>query len=168
MARNQRRSHLRHPPVAVFGEGPTKAASNSTEKDHDIQTYTAEDIRYTIATPVAGQPTTLYATALGWPADGKLILKTLYTANPYLTTPICSVDLLGSPQPLTYEQHPYGLVIILPPTAPNDIAYAFRIRTCSPPAGAIPSTPPKPHRKKKHRVHNDDDDDTFCCNHIGE
>jgi alpha-L-fucosidase len=155
-------------PFSVFGEGPTKASSNSTEKDHDIQTYTADDIRYTIATPIAGQPTTLYATALGWPTDGKLILKTLYTANPYLTAPICSVDLLGSPQPLPYQQHPYGLAITLPANAPNDIAYAFRIRTCSPPAASTSSTPPKPHHKKKKRVHHhDEDDDVDCCTHIG-
>jgi len=155
-------------PFIVFGEGPTKAPSNSTEKDHDIQTYTADDIRYTVATPIAGQPTTLYATVLGWPTDGKLILKTLYTANPYLTAPICSVDLLGSPQPLTYQQHPYGLAITLPAIAPNDIALAFRIRTCPPPAAAAPSTPSKPHHKKRRRVHHDDDDDDpICCNHIG-
>ncbi len=153
-------------PFSVFGEGPTRADANSTEKDHDIQTYTADDIRYTIATPITGKPTVLYATALGWPTGGQLILKSLFKANPYLTAPVCSVELLGSPAALTYQQLPYGLVIALPPAAPNDIASVFRIRICPPAAAGTPSTPSKPHHKKKRRVHNDDDD-VDCCTYIG-
>jgi alpha-L-fucosidase len=110
-------------PFTVFGEGPTKAAKNSTEKNNDIQTYTAQDIRYTT------NGSTLYATALGWPADGQLLLHTLYTGNPYLTTSICSVELLGAPGAATFEQHPYGLVVNLPATAPNPVAYVLRIKT---------------------------------------
>jgi alpha-L-fucosidase len=107
----------------VFGEGPTKAAKNSTEKNNDIQSYTAQDVRYTI------NGGTLYATALGWPVDGQLLLHTLYTGNPYLTSSICSVELLGAPGSVTFEQHPYGLAVNLPAAAPNPIAYVLRIKT---------------------------------------
>ncbi|HTD95380.1 MAG TPA: alpha-L-fucosidase [Edaphobacter sp.] len=138
-------------PFTVFGEGPTKAPKNSTEKNMDIQTYTAQDIRYTVANPTSktaanptskataatGKPVTLYATALGWPTDGKLLLHTLYTGNPYLSAPICSIDLLGTPTPLTFEQHPYGLQVTLPSTAPNPIASVLRIQS-----GACKPTPP--------------------------
>lgn len=127
-------------PFTVFGEGPTKASRNSTEKDHDIQTYTAQDIRYTVAAPGAKGSLTLYATALGWPADGRIILHTLYAHNPYLNSPVCAIELLGSSGKLTFEQHPYGLVIHLPPAPPNTIASVFRIHTCTTPTVSIRSS----------------------------
>jgi len=34
-------------PFSVFGEGPTKAPSNPTQMNSDVQTYTPADIRYT-------------------------------------------------------------------------------------------------------------------------
>src|SRR6185437_2795589 len=95
-------------PFAVFGEGPTKASANSTERNHDIQTYTAEDVRYTV--PKDPNSHILYATALGWPAGGgKLLLHTLYAGNPYQPGGVCSVELLGAPGDLGFEQLAYGL-----------------------------------------------------------
>lgn len=111
-------------PFTVFGEGPTKAPKDSTQKNKDIQAYTDKDIRYTT------HGTTLYATALGWPTDGQLILRTLYTGNPYLKGAVCSIKLLGSPGVLTYDQYSWGLSIHLPVKAPNHIAYVFRIQPC--------------------------------------
>ena len=112
-------------PFTVFGEGPTKAPKNSTEKNSDIQTYTAEDIRFT--TSKDGK--VLYAIALGWPTSGKLLIHTLYRGNPYLGAPICSVDLIGSSATLTFSQLPDALHLTLPATPPNDIAYVFRIHS---------------------------------------
>jgi len=112
-------------PFTVFGEGPTKAPKNSTEKNSDIQTYTAEDIRFT--TSKDGK--VLYAVALGWPTSGKLLIHTLYRRNPYLGAPICSVDLIGSSAPLTFSQLPDALHLTLPATPPNDVAYVFRIHS---------------------------------------
>jgi alpha-L-fucosidase len=121
-------------PFAVFGEGPTKAARNSTEKNNDIQTYTAEDIRYTVPARSPSRAPALYAIALGWPADRKLLLRTLYGDNPYLRSSVCAVELIGNRGNLTFAEHPDGLAIVLPEKAPNDIAYVFRIHTCSSPA----------------------------------
>jgi len=116
-------------PFTVFGEGPTKAPKNSTEKNNDIQIYTPQDVRYT--TSKSGD--TLYATALGWPADGTLILHTLYAGNPYLPGQICSVSLLGASQSIPFHQQPDGLHLTLPAAAPSDlptdIAYVFAIPT---------------------------------------
>ncbi|GGA55474.1 alpha-L-fucosidase [Edaphobacter acidisoli] len=116
-------------PFIVFGEGPTKAGTNSAEKNHDIQTYTAEDIRYTV--PKDPSSHILYATALDWPEDHHLLLHILYKGNPYLPKPVCSVELLGAPGTLTFEQLPYGLSVTLPATPPNPDAYVLRIQTCS-------------------------------------
>ena len=116
-------------PFTVFGEGPTKAPKNSTEKNNDIQIYTPQDVRYT--TSKSGD--TLYATALGWPADGTLILHTLYAGNPYLPGKICSVSFLGASQSIPFHQQPDGLHLTLPAAAPSDlpadIAYVFAIPT---------------------------------------
>ena len=112
-------------PFTVFGEGPTKAPRNSTAKNSDIQTYTAEDIRFT----TSRDGSIVYATALGWPASGSLLVRTLYRGNPYLPAPICSVELLGSPASISFSQSPDALRLTLPSTPPNDIAYVFRIHS---------------------------------------
>ncbi|WP_202925587.1 alpha-L-fucosidase [Edaphobacter sp. 12200R-103] len=116
-------------PFAVFGEGPTKAPKDSTQKDKDIQSYTAQDIRYT----TSRSGVVLYATALGWPSGGNLVLHTLYAGNPYLTDPICSVRLLGSLREIPFAVRPDGLHLTLPqtppPGLPRDIAWSFAIRT---------------------------------------
>ena len=116
-------------PFTVFGEGPTKAPRNSTEKNSDIQSYTAEDIRFTTSHDGA----ILYATALGWPAGSTLTFHTLFRANPYLPAPVCSVQLIGSPIELHFTQQADGLHLTLPSTAPaGGIAYVFRIATKCP------------------------------------
>jgi alpha-L-fucosidase len=114
-------------PFTVFGEGPTKAPKNSTEKNQDIQIYTPEDIRYT--TSKSGS--ILYATAFGWPSGGTLTLHTLYAGNPYLPSSVCAVTLLGTGQSIAFHQQPDGLHLTLPAIAPaalpEDIAYVFAI-----------------------------------------
>ena len=119
-------------PFSVFGEGPTKAARNSTEKNKDIQTYTAEDIRFTTGKLASGEPVT-YAILLGWPTDGKLTVHTLFKDNPYLDASVCRVDLLGSTARPSYTQTPTGLHVALPTTAAaaglGDMAYVLRVHT---------------------------------------
>jgi len=116
-------------PFTVFGEGPTKAANGSTQKNSDIQTYTAEDIRFT----TSRDGKMLYVTALGWPSTPELIVHTLFRANPYLPAPVCAVGLIGSPSAIPFRQMDDGLHLTLPNAAPEgDIAYVFRIATHCP------------------------------------
>ena len=120
-------------PFAVFGEGPTNAPANSIQKNHDIQIYTPQDIRYTISRSGG----ILYAIALGWPTDGALTLHTLYAANPYLASAVCSVKLLGTNQTISFQQGLDGLHLSLPTampaSLPSDTAYVFALSThCSP------------------------------------
>ena len=123
-------------PFAVFGEGPTKAPKNSTEKNKDIQDYTAGDIRFTTGHAADGEPL-LYATLLAWPPEGNLTVHTLFAGNPYLDAPVCAVDLLGSEAPLGPAQDAGGLHIALPATPGplGDIAYVLRIHTHCKPRG---------------------------------
>ncbi len=97
--------------------------------NHDIQAYTAQDVRYTISKSGA----MLYATALGWPLDGSLTLHTLYSGNPYLPGRICGVTLLGTGQSIASHQDSDGLRLTLPASAPSalpqDVAYVYAIPT---------------------------------------
>jgi alpha-L-fucosidase len=117
-------------PFSVFGEGPTKAGKNAQAKNSDIQTFTAEDIRFTIPKVQRPEaPTVLYATALGWPSGGTLRVQVLGSGLGYLPRPVCSVALLGHEGELKFSQRVEGLFITLPSERPNDIAYVFRVRT---------------------------------------
>jgi alpha-L-fucosidase len=115
-------------PFTVYGEGPlrTRGPRDPTAKGSDIQAFTAEDIRFT----TSHDGSILYATALGWPAGGSLVVHTLYHANPYLPASVCRVQLLGSDQKIAFAQQPDGLHLTLPSAAPsNQAAYVFRITT---------------------------------------
>ena len=116
-------------PFVLFGEGPTKAPKNSTEKNKDIQSYTAEDIRFT----TTRDHRYVYAIALGWPSSGELTVHTLFRGNPYLGVPVCSVDLLGSAGHIPFREADDGLHLALPssppPGLPRDAAYVFRLHT---------------------------------------
>jgi alpha-L-fucosidase len=123
-------------PFTVFGEGPTIAPKDSTAKNRDIQTYTPDDIRYTTSNPASGDGRLLYASALGWPTSGSLTLHTLFAGNPYLPSPVCAVDLLGSPTPIAFRQSSDGLHLTLTKVPPSPLpptsAYVFRLHTSCP------------------------------------
>ena len=102
-------------PWKVFGEGPASdnAAPISAQgfNEGKNKPFTAQDIRFTT------KGNTLYAIAMGWPDDGKTIIKNLGNNNPNAMT-INSVELLGS-GPLKYQQTTGGLAISLPDTKPT-------------------------------------------------
>jgi alpha-L-fucosidase len=67
----------------------------------------------------------LYATALGWPDDGQLVIKSLAKGNTYFKKSIASVYLLGYGK-LKAHQTSEGLVVRLPQPC-NQIAPVLRI-----------------------------------------
>jgi len=107
-------------PWSVYGEGPT-AVITGKSKGNESEAFTSQDIRFTTKDGI------LYAIALGWPDDRRLVIHTLWAGTPYLPKPVTRVELLGSPQALTWKQTEEGLVLQLPSAKPNDIAYAFKI-----------------------------------------
>jgi alpha-L-fucosidase len=119
-------------PFSVYGEGPTIAGKGSQTKNSDIQSFTGEDIRFTIPKTDSPQsPNTLYATALSFPKDGNFTIHTLYAGSPYLPKKICSVDLIGGATNIPFHQQPEALHITLTGATPNQPAYVVRIKTCS-------------------------------------
>ncbi len=101
----------------TYGEGPTQVVAGSF---HDAATkpYTPQDIRFTV------KGKTLYAIALGWPSDGKLLIHSLNNNGAFK---VKSVALLGSDAAIPFSQQTDGLHLELPSKAPGEYAYSFRI-----------------------------------------
>jgi len=106
-------------PWKVAGEGPTQAAGNRPYGA--MPQYAAGDIRFTT------KGRTLYAIALGWPADGKFVIKSLATDSPQYRGRIAKVGLLGSGSNLEWSRDAEGVTIQAPEKPPCDFAYAFKI-----------------------------------------
>ena len=112
-------------PFKVYGEGPPDPVATGNFNEGKGRPYTAEDIRYTT------KDGRLYAIALGWPADGKLRIKTLARNSQLLPAEIIKVQMFGSDADLKFDRTPDALVITAPAQKPNDIAYTFRITPTS-------------------------------------
>lgn len=105
-------------PWKVYGEGPSRARKSGNFNEGGLK-YTARDIRFTQSKD--GQA--LYALALGWPEDKRLVIRSLASA----AGKISGVRLLGHAAALDWQQTGDGLVINLPEQKPCDLAYAFKI-----------------------------------------
>jgi len=113
-------------PWIKYGEGPS-----TTEIVPDIPkgglplfrkaSYTAEDIRFT----TKGKQ--LYAIALNWPADNRLLIKSLAKSKQLAKGEIKKVKLIGCITNLKFKQTEFGLEVLLPSRKPCDIAYVICI-----------------------------------------
>jgi alpha-L-fucosidase len=102
----------------TYGEGPTKVVEGSFN-DTAAGNFTAQDFRFT------AKGDTLYAIEMGWPENGEAFIKTLHAGVGM--KPIQSVSLLGSSEPLTFEQKADGLHVKVPAQDPGKYAYAYKI-----------------------------------------
>jgi alpha-L-fucosidase len=107
-------------PWKVYGEGPTKVVGGSF-KDTATHPFTAQDIRFTT------KGGALYAIALAWPQDGKLIIKSLGTAASIWNADIKTVELVGSAAHLKWQRGKDGLRIELPAEKPCEYAISLKI-----------------------------------------
>lgn len=110
-------------PWLTYGEGPTKMKNSGMFSEQEELAYGPEDIRYT----VNGRQ--LYASLLGWPKDGKVLLKS--TARMY-PGEFDSVTMLGDGQPLEWQFTEDGLLVTLPNKKPCEHAWVLRINRRSP------------------------------------
>jgi alpha-L-fucosidase len=112
-------------PWKIFGEGPAQQAAAALSaqgfNEGKGKPFGAEDIRYVT------KGKTLFATALGWPTSGRLLLKSLAVGSPHYPSKIKQVELLGAPGKLKFEHTKDGLAVVLPAQKPNAIAYALKI-----------------------------------------
>jgi alpha-L-fucosidase len=83
--------------------------------------FTGEDFRFTT------KGDALYAIALAWPDNGKLVVKSLAATGPELLRSSKPVQLLGYKGKLDWKQTEEGLCVQLPPKAPCDYAVTLKI-----------------------------------------
>ena len=106
-------------PWKIAGEGPTQS-SGATPYGR-LPQFAPGDMRFTT------RGDSLYAIALAWPADGKLLIKSLATGSPHYGGEIARVGLLGSESNLVWSRNAAGVAITLPEKPPCDFAYVFKI-----------------------------------------
>jgi alpha-L-fucosidase len=70
----------------------------------------------------------LYAIAIGWPENGKALIKILSKGNSLRPEPVNCVEFLGHGN-LKFEQNEEGLEIILPDNKP-ELHYAYSLKIC--------------------------------------
>jgi alpha-L-fucosidase len=100
-------------PWRTYGEGPTRPPAGS-QNEQAARPFTAEDIRFTTR---GGR---LYALALDWPADSRLLIRSLADAT------VERVELLGA-GPVQFERGREGLTVRLPEARPVAFVPALRI-----------------------------------------
>jgi alpha-L-fucosidase len=107
-------------PFKYFGEGPTVIATGE-KKEAPNKTWTAADIRFTT------KGDTLYALGLERPANGKVVIKTLYKGTPYLDKAPAQIVLLDTGQPVEWVQTATGLEVNLPVDPSKTMPYVLRM-----------------------------------------
>jgi alpha-L-fucosidase len=100
-----------------YGEGDRKGPSGSFS-DNTATEYTAADMRFTT------KGNNLYAMVLQW---GEEALVTSLNQKTLAGASITGVQLLGSAEPVQWQQTGEGLKLVFPKEKPCDYAYAFKI-----------------------------------------
>ncbi len=119
-------------PYDTAAEGPTSVKDDNYDINRiknqlveglasDIRNtdFSSQDFRFT------RKDDTIYAIALGWPADQKLNIRTLSLKNTAKKAAV--VQLLGCDKSLVFTQNDYALEVALPDIKPGDHAYALKI-----------------------------------------
>ena len=101
-------------PWKVYGEGGVRYKGGHFKEDFN---YSSKDIRFTTKGPA------LYAIALGWPADGKLLIRSLAAPAGKVT----AVSVLGYSGKLAWEQTAEGLAVTVPGPKLSEYTCALKI-----------------------------------------
>ncbi|MEI8291488.1 MAG: alpha-L-fucosidase [Verrucomicrobiota bacterium] len=105
-------------PWLVYGEGTVKPKGGMFKEDFK---YSAKDTRFTT------KGKTLYAIALGWPEENKLLIRSLAKTGDPKQNQIKRVDFLGGKTKLHFTQTAEGLLVELPASQTNNLTCSLRI-----------------------------------------
>lgn len=109
-------------PFTIFGEGAPETSGTKNFNENRTTPYTAQDIRFTT------KGSTLYATALAWPADGKIRVRTLAAGSSHYPGEVGRVEMLGVKAPMPFTRDAQGLVVGCGNQRPNNIAFVLKIQ----------------------------------------
>jgi alpha-L-fucosidase len=99
-------------PWGIFGEGPRRGRR---------QGFGTQDIRFTT------KGGALYAVAMGWPADGRIVIRSLARPAGMAVNRLRSIKLLGYRGSLKWSQTAEGLVVMMPARKPCEHAFVLKI-----------------------------------------
>ena len=105
----------------IFGEGPTGVSTGHVSEAKDKR-FTSEDIRFTT------KDGNVYATALDWPTDGVVKIKSLAKGSEHWPGEIRSVSLLGCRAEISWERTEESLNLMLPDYQPGKYAWVFKLK----------------------------------------
>jgi alpha-L-fucosidase len=105
-------------PWLVYGESSVKVKGGNFKEDFK---YNAREIRFTT------KGATLYAIALGWPDDGKLLVRSLAKPAGENLNNITSISLLGFDGKVAWKQTADGLEVTLPAQKVSEFTAALKI-----------------------------------------
>jgi alpha-L-fucosidase len=116
-------------PWKIFGEGPAQEATAKLDaqgfNEGKGKPFTYEDIRF------ATKGDSLYATAMDWPPDGKMVVKSLAKNSKHFPGEIQKVECLTTKQSLSFERNENGLIVSLPAKNPGELMYANVVKIFS-------------------------------------
>ncbi len=96
-------------PWKIFGEGPaqegTAVLSAQGFNEGKGKPFTSQDVRFAVKKDV------LYATVMGWPESGSVLIRSLASGNANYPGQINKVELVSNKQPLEFERTPGGLLV---------------------------------------------------------
>ena len=105
-------------PWLVYGESAVKVKGGNFKEDFK---YNASEIRFTT------KGATLYATALGWPADGHLVIRSLAKPDGANVNNITAISLLGYDGKIEWKQTAESVVVTLPAQKISEFTAALKI-----------------------------------------
>ena len=118
-------------PWQVYGESTVKVKGGKFAEDFK---YNAKEIRFTTKGPV------LYAIALGWPADGQIVVRSLAKPAGENVNNVTSVSLLGYDGKISFKQTADGLIVTLPDKKVSE--YTTGLKIIGTALKAVPSAAP--------------------------
>ncbi|MCX6875816.1 MAG: alpha-L-fucosidase [Verrucomicrobia bacterium] len=105
-------------PWTVYGESAVAVKGGSFSEDFK---YNSKEIRFTTNGP------TLYAIALGWPEDGRLLIRSLAKPQGQNVNNIQSVGILGCDGKPAWNQSAEGLLVTLPKDRISEFTVGVKI-----------------------------------------
>ena len=105
-------------PWLVYGESAVKVKGGGFNEDYK---YNAHEIRFTTKGDV------LYAIALGWPDDGRLVIHTLAKPADQDVNHITDVALLGYKGKIEWKQTLEALIVTVPEKKISEYTAALKI-----------------------------------------
>ena len=89
------------------------------------ETVYRNDIRF------ATKGDVLYATAMGWPEDGKLLIKSLAKNSEHFPKEVQKIEWMPTKQSISFQRNENGLIVSLPQKTSDEWTYANVIKILS-------------------------------------